>query len=83
MSSKNEKTINQKIEELRQMVAWFESDDFDIEQAIERYQAAEKLASDIEKDFRRHCCRGTAIWLCGFHRRTVCTVAAPRLAKGF
>ena len=36
MSSKNEKTINQKIEELRQMVAWFESDDFDIEQAIER-----------------------------------------------
>ena len=47
MSSKNEKTINQKIEELRQMVAWF---DFDIEQAIERYQAAEKLASDIEKD---------------------------------
>ena len=50
MSSKNEKTINQKIEELRQMVAWFESDDFDIEQAIERYQAAEKLASDIEKD---------------------------------
>ena len=50
MSSKNEKTINQKIEELRQTVAWFESDDFDIEQAIERYQAAEKLASDIEKD---------------------------------
>ena len=32
------------------MVSWFESDDFDIEQAIERYQAAEKLASDIEKD---------------------------------
>ena len=49
MSSKSEKTISQKIEELRQMAAWFESDDFDIEQAIERYQAAEKLASEIEK----------------------------------
>ena len=32
------------------MAAWFESDDFDIEQAIERYQAAEKLAGEIEKD---------------------------------
>ena len=67
MSSKNEKTINQKIEELRQMVAWFESDDFDIEQAIERYQAAEKLASDIEKDLwlsraRRTCRRGAATY---------------------
>ena len=50
MSSKSEKTISQKIEELRQMAAWFESDDFDIEQAIERYQAAEKLAGEIEKD---------------------------------
>lgn len=50
MSSESEKTISQKIEELRQMAAWFESDDFDIEQAIERYQAAEKLASEIEKD---------------------------------
>jgi len=42
--------LNNKIEELRQMAAWFESDDFDIEQAIERYQAAEKLAGEIEKD---------------------------------
>ena len=50
MSSKSEKTISQKIEEVRQMAAWFESDDFDIEQAIERYQAAEKLAGEIEKD---------------------------------
>jgi exonuclease VII small subunit len=50
MSSKSKKTISQKIEELRQMAAWFESDDFDIEQAIERYQAAEKLAGEIEKD---------------------------------
>jgi len=50
MSSKSEKTISQKIEELRQIAAWFESDDFDIEQAIERYQAAEKLAGEIEKD---------------------------------
>lgn len=40
----------QKIAELEAMVAWFESDDFQIEASLERYQAAEKLAADIQND---------------------------------
>lgn len=29
------------------MVAFFDTDDFDIEQALEKYKAAEKLAEEI------------------------------------
>ena len=46
----DKQTLNQKVEELRAMVAWFESDEFDIEQAIERYKKAEKLAESISAD---------------------------------
>lgn len=40
----------QKIAELEAMVAWFESDDFQIEASLERYKEAEKLAADIQND---------------------------------
>lgn len=48
--SQASKTVAQKMAELREMVAWFESDNFVIEEAVDRFKAAEKLASDIEKD---------------------------------
>lgn len=50
MSSKNNQTVSQKIEKLREMVEWFESDDFVLDEAIERYKNAEKLAGEIEED---------------------------------
>lgn len=49
MSEKN-KTVEQKMSELREMVAWFEGDDFVLEQASEKFTAAAKLAKEIEKD---------------------------------
>lgn len=49
MSGKN-KTIQQKMEELNEMIAWFDSDDFVIEEAIDRFKAAQTLATEIEKD---------------------------------
>lgn len=48
--SQTNKTVAQKMAELREMVAWFEGDDFVIEEAVDRFKNAEKLASDIEKD---------------------------------
>lgn len=48
--SRTNKTVAQKMAELREMVAWFEGDDFVIEEAVDRFKNAEKLASDIEKD---------------------------------
>lgn len=49
MSQAN-KTIAQKTEELSELVAWFDSDDFTIESALDKFQQAEKMAADIEKD---------------------------------
>ena len=36
--------------ELSELVAWFESDEFELELAIEKYKVAEQLAGEIEKD---------------------------------
>ncbi len=48
--SQSSKTIQEKITELNQLVAWFDGDDFVIEQALDRYKQAEALAADIEKE---------------------------------
>lgn len=42
--------INQKIAELDQKVEWFHSDDFKLEDAVDKYKEAVKLAKTIEKD---------------------------------
>ena len=49
MSAKS-KTIEDKMNELRQMAAWFESDEFSLTHASEKFEAAAKLARDIEHD---------------------------------
>ena len=50
MSEVDEKSISEKMAQLGELVAWFESEQFSIEQAIEKFTAAEKLASEIETD---------------------------------
>lgn len=50
MSQTNNPSIAQRMEELRRQVAWFEGDDFTIDEAMERYKIAEQLAEGIEKD---------------------------------
>jgi len=49
MSSTN-KSISDKTIELTKMVEWFDSDDFTLEVALDKFKQAEKLAADIEKD---------------------------------
>lgn len=48
--SKANKTIQEKTTELNELVAWFDSDDFALETALEKFKQAELLAQDIEKD---------------------------------
>lgn len=50
MSKTDNKSIAQKMDELSALVAWFESDEFELESAIPRYKDAELLATEIEKD---------------------------------
>ena len=50
LKQSEQKTVSQKMTELSELVAWFESDDFELEKAIETYTSAEKLAAEIEHD---------------------------------
>lgn len=43
-------TINQKLEQLDQQIEWFYGEEFSLEQAAERYQAAVAAAKEIESD---------------------------------
>ena len=46
------KSIQDKTVELNELVAWFDSDDFVIETALEKFKQAEKLAAEIEADLQ-------------------------------
>lgn len=51
MSTKNNTgTIAEKTERLNELVAWFDSDDFNLEQALDTFKRAEALAQEIEDD---------------------------------
>jgi exodeoxyribonuclease VII small subunit len=45
-------TIKEKLSELDELVAWFEQDDIEIDQALAKFEEAEKLADDIGKELK-------------------------------
>lgn len=44
------KTIQEKMTELNELVEWFDSDEFTLETALVKFKVAETLAADIEED---------------------------------
>lgn len=50
MSVKNNPTIAEKTAKLNELVDWFNSDEFELEKALETFTQAEKLAAEIEQD---------------------------------
>ena len=50
MSQTEPKSLNHKISQLDESIEWFYGEDFSLDQAIEKYQAATKLAQSIEQD---------------------------------
>ncbi len=46
-------TIEDKMTELRALVAWFESDEFQLETASAKFTEASKLAKEIEEDLAK------------------------------
>ena len=46
----NQKNISEKMSQLEEAVAWFNSDDFKLEEVENRYKDAIKLATEIEED---------------------------------
>lgn len=50
MSAKNNMTVAEKAAKLNELIAWFDSDDFELEKALDTFSKAEKLAIEIEHD---------------------------------
>lgn len=48
--TKNNKTIHEKTAELDELAAWFNSEEFTLEDALAKFKQAEKLAEEIEGD---------------------------------
>ena len=48
--AKNNATVQEKIAQLDELVAWFDSDEFSLEAATEVFKKAEALAREIEAD---------------------------------
>ena len=46
----NKLTIAEKTALLDSLIAWFDSDDFELEKALDKFAEAEKLAAEIEAD---------------------------------
>lgn len=47
------KTVQEKLTTLSELVAWFQSPAFTLEAALEKYKEAEALAEEIEKDLTK------------------------------
>lgn len=52
MSEAN-KSVQEKLTELSELVAWFQSPAFKLEDALTKFKSAEGLAEDIEKDLTK------------------------------
>ncbi|MBR3252887.1 exodeoxyribonuclease VII small subunit [Candidatus Saccharibacteria bacterium] len=48
----NTQNLNQKIKELDEKVEWFNSDEFELDKAVENYKEALGLAVEIEEDLK-------------------------------
>ena len=46
---KNNTTIKEQLQQLDELISWFEGDDFTLEEAVEKFKAAEQLAEDIRR----------------------------------
>lgn len=50
MSNKSNESIKDKTSRLDELVAWFDSDEFELEKALDKFKQAESLAAEIEQD---------------------------------
>lgn len=50
MSEKSNQSIAEKTAKLDELIAWFDSGDFELEKALDKFREAEKLAQEIEHD---------------------------------
>lgn len=53
MSEVKNNTVQDKLAELAELVEWFQSSSFSLEDAVAKFKQAERLAEEIEKDLTK------------------------------
>lgn len=48
MSTKNEPTLQEQLAQLDTVIAWFDRDDFDLDEALQKFETGVKLAETIK-----------------------------------
>ena len=51
-SNADNRSLREQMEQLEEILAWFESDEFELEAAVERYQQAARVAERIDQRLR-------------------------------
>jgi len=49
---KNDKPLSDQLRELDELIAWFDQDDFDLDEALQKFDAGVKLTEEIEARLR-------------------------------
>jgi exodeoxyribonuclease VII small subunit len=50
--STNKQTVEAKIQELEELLVWFESNEVTVESALEKYERAGKIASELKEELQ-------------------------------
>jgi exodeoxyribonuclease VII small subunit len=48
MSAKNEPSLKDQLNQLDELIAWFDQEDFDLDEALKKFDQGVKLAEDIK-----------------------------------
>ena len=51
-SNTDNRSLREQMEQLEEILAWFDSDEFELEAAVERYQQAARVAEQIDQRLR-------------------------------
>lgn len=52
-NAKNDKPLNDQLRELDELIAWFDQDDFDLDEALKKFDEGIKLTEDIEERLKK------------------------------
>ena len=50
---KNEKSLSEQLRELDELIAWFDQDDFDLDEALKKFDEGVKLTEKIEERLKK------------------------------
>ncbi len=51
--STNKQTVEAKIQELEELLVWFESNEVTVESALEKYERAGKIAAELQTELEK------------------------------